>query len=201
MIDWLILHLSDWNLFFIAISLQATNSPRQVGNIYGNSPYWWLISRSTQPIGNKSCSSSVSNHSSGAALKSLNSQTTTLNEVAAAHSNGPTSISKPKATTKASKKTRIVEDDEFESLEEKDDTKEHEAALFSPMKGKDFQQLTAMSFTYHFHSFFDRYCRQKSRLNIKKKNFLPMRRRRSRTMLYHISCKNIHLKLIASLLW
>ena len=98
---------------------------------------------------------SVSNHSSSAALKSLNSWTTTLNEVAAAYLDGPTSISKPKATTKASKKTRIVEDDEFESLEEEDDTKEHEAALSSPMKGKDFRQSTAVSFTYHFHSFFD----------------------------------------------
>ena len=68
----------------------------------------------------------------------LNSQTTTLIEVAAARSDGPTSISKPKAATKASKKTRIVEDDEFESLEEEDDTKECEAALSSPLKGKDF---------------------------------------------------------------
>ena len=149
MIDQLILHLSDWNLFFVAISLQATNSLRQVNNIYGNNPYWWLIPRSTQPIGNKSRSTSVSNHSSGAALKSLNSQTTTLNEVAPAHLDGPTSISKPKAATKASKKTRIVEDDEFESLEE-EDTKEHEAALSSPMKGKDFWQSTAVSFTYPF---------------------------------------------------
>ena len=70
----------------------------------------------------------------------------------AAHLDGPTLISKPKAATKDSKKTRIVKDDEFESLEEEDDTKEHEAALSSPMKGKDFQQSTAMSFTYHFHS-------------------------------------------------
>jgi hypothetical protein len=112
--------------------------------------------RSTQPTGNKPHNTSLSSRSS-AAPKSLKSRTTALNEVAAARSGSPgglASKSKPRATTKTSKKSKIADDDEFESLGDEDDTKEREAVLSSPMKGKDFQQLTAVSFTYyHFHPF------------------------------------------------
>ena len=65
--------------------------------------------------------------------------------VAARSSDGPTSKSKSKAATIPSKKSEIVEDDEFESLEDEDDTKEREAALCSPMKVKDYRQSTAVS--------------------------------------------------------
>jgi hypothetical protein len=76
-----------------------------------------------------------------------------LNEVAAVGSlDGPISKSKSKATTKTSKKSKLIEDDEFESLEE-DDAKEREAALSSPMKGKDFRQSTAVSFFINFIPF------------------------------------------------
>ena len=76
-----------------------------------------------------------------------------MNEVAARPSDGPTSKSKPKAMTKALKFSERTDDVEFEGLEYEDDSKEREAALSSPMKGKDFQQLTAVSFIYHFHPF------------------------------------------------
>jgi len=141
----------------------------------------------------------LSSRRSSAAPKSLKSRTTVLNEVAAARpSDGPTSTSK--AVTKTSKKSKIADGDEFGSLGDEDDTKEREAALSSPMKGKDFRQSTAVSFAYHFHPCSDRCCRLKSRLNVeKRRHFLPMRRRRSRTMLYHILFKDTHPKLIASL--
>lgn len=156
--------------------------------------------RSTQPIGNKSHNTSLSSRSSSAAPKSLKYRTTALNEVAAARrSDGPTSKSKPKAATKTSKKSEIAVEDGFESLGDEDDTKEREAALSSPMKGKDFRQSTAVSFTYHFHPLSDRYCRLKSRSSVERRHFLPMRRRKSRTMLYPILCKNTHPRLIASL--
>lgn len=79
-----------------------------------------------------------------------------MNEVAAACPlDGPTLKSKPKATTKTSKKSGIINNDGLESLGDDDDTKEHEAVLSSPIKGKDFQQLTTLSFAYHFHPLFD----------------------------------------------
>lgn len=121
-----------------------------------------VILRSAQ---NKAHSSlPLSSHSSSVAPKSLNSRTTALNEVAAARSlDGPTSKSKPKAPAKTPKKPAIVEDNASEleiaaaigSLEDEpeDDTKEREAALSSPMKGKDSRQLTAVRFTYHSQSF------------------------------------------------
>ena len=153
----------------------------------------------------------LSAHSSNATPKS---RTTVLNEVAAAHSlDGTTSKSKPKApkTTRTSKKPKIVEDDELEiqvapaigSLGDEDDTRERVAALSSPMKGKDARQVTAVSIAYHFQSFSDRCCRLKSRLNMEKKtyfsDFLPLRRRRSRTILHLTLCKNTLPKLIVSL--
>jgi hypothetical protein len=77
-----------------------------------------------------------------------------LNDVAAAHSlasDGPTSKVKPKSLTKNSetKKPSIIKDDELETapaIGDEDDTKEREAALSSPMKGKDSRQSTAVSF-------------------------------------------------------
>jgi hypothetical protein len=77
-----------------------------------------------------------------------------LNKVAAARSeslDGPTSKFNPKAPTKKSKKPQIVEDD-ASGLGDEDDTKEREAALSSPVKGKDSRQLTAVRFTYPSHS-------------------------------------------------
>lgn len=93
------------------------------------------------------------------APRSLKSQTTALNEVAAAYSlDGPTSKSKPKALTKTSKEQEIVKDDASDleimsSFGDKDDTKEHEAALSSPMRGKNSQQSTTMRFTYYSQFF------------------------------------------------
>ena len=165
---------------------------------YGLTFYFWQLSAQAH-INNISLSS----HCSSAALKLQKYWTTALNEVAATcPSDGPISKSKPtsKAMTKTSKKSKIADSDEYESLEDEDDTKEREAALSSPMKGKDFQQLTAMSFTYHFHPLSDHCCRLKSRLKVeKRRHFLPMRRRKSRMMLYHISFKNTLPKWIASL--
>ena len=75
---------------------------------------------------------------------------TALNEVTAARSSGgpgPTSKSKP---TKTSKKPKVVEYDESEiapAIGDEDYTKEHEAALSSPMKGKDSRKSTAVSIT------------------------------------------------------
>ena len=110
-----------------------------------------VCQKKTRKATTQSCSSSA------AAQKSLGSQaqTTALNEVAAARSDGPTSkskLTKPKAPIKTSKEPKIVkmvEDDESEipALGDEDDTNKHEAALASPMKGKDFQQSTAMRIT------------------------------------------------------
>ena len=65
-----------------------------------------------------------------------------MNEVVAARSSdGPTLKYKSKAAAIPSKKSEIVEDDEFECLEDEDDTKEREAVLW----GKDYCQSTAVS--------------------------------------------------------
>jgi hypothetical protein len=116
--------------------------------------YFWQLSAEARDIDN----TPLSSRRSSAAPKLQKSRTTALNEVAAAcPSDGPTSKSNLKPTnkaasvTKTSKKSKIADGDEFESLEDEDDTKEREAALSSPMKGKDFRQSTAVSFTYHFH--------------------------------------------------
>jgi hypothetical protein len=77
-----------------------------------------------------------------------------LNEVAAARSlDGPALKVKPKSSSlkknSKSKKPGIIEDEELEiapAIGDEDDTKEREAALASPMKGKDSQQSTAVSF-------------------------------------------------------
>ena len=72
-----------------------------------------------------------------------------MNEVAAARAlDGPKS--KPKAPTKISKKQEVGEDDELEidqapAIGDEDDSKERQAALSSPMKGKDSQLSTAVS--------------------------------------------------------
>jgi hypothetical protein len=97
-------------------------------------------------------STPLSSRSSSAAPKLLKSRTTSLNEVASARSfDGPTSKSKPKAPTKTSKKPEIVESELENAVAsgDEDDTKEREAALSSPVKGKDSRQLTAVRFTYH----------------------------------------------------
>jgi hypothetical protein len=88
----------------------------------------------------------------GSTGKLLKSQTTALNEVAARSSDasGPTKSKSGKASTKTSNKIKITEDDEFEAAPDEDDTKERDAALSSPMKGKESRQLTAVSITQHF---------------------------------------------------
>lgn len=94
----------------------------------------------------------------GAASKSLKTRTTALNEVAATYSsNGPASKFKSNAPSTTS--TKLV-DNEPEiapavgGLRDEDDTKEREAALSSPIKGKDSQNSTAVSISYCFQSFF-----------------------------------------------
>ena len=100
----------------------------------------------------------LSSRSSSAAPKLLKARTTALNEVAAARSlDGPTSKSKHKAPTKTSKKP-IVEDvaselENVTAMGDEDDTKEREAAISSPVKGKDSRKLTAVRFSYHSEPF------------------------------------------------
>jgi hypothetical protein len=136
----------------------------------------------------------------------VGSRTTALNEVTAARSSGgpgPASKSKP-TNLKTSKKTKVVEYDESEiapAIGDEDHTKEREAALSSPMKGRDSRKLTAVSITSHLQSFSDYCYRLKLRLNVKKKMryFLPMRKKRSRMILYLILCRNTRPRLIVSL--
>lgn len=75
-----------------------------------------------------------------------------MNEVVAA----PTLKSKSKAPEKTLKKQKIVEDGASEleiGDEPEDDTKEREAALASPMKGKESRQLNAVRFIYCSEAF------------------------------------------------
>lgn len=79
-----------------------------------------------------------------------------MNEVVAA--SAPILKSKPKALekTRTLRKQEIVEDGASElgiDDEPEDDTKEREAALASPMKGKESRQLNAVRFIYCSQAF------------------------------------------------
>jgi len=120
-------------------------------------------SRPVSVVSSKSHSiATLSSHSS-TAPNSLKSRTTALNDVVAnrADSDAPPSKSKSKHASTTLRKPEIAKDakdDEAElsaigGLGDEDDTQEREAALCSPIKGKDSRQLAKVSIFCHSNPF------------------------------------------------